>query len=44
MSYDEIPPPTIFLQFDLDALDAEIHETREEIRRVKRIVARQLHI
>ena len=35
MSYDEVPPPTLFLQFDLDALDAEIKVAREEIRRVK---------
>lgn len=35
MSYNETPPPTLFLQFDLDALDSEINETREEIRRVK---------
>jgi transcription elongation GreA/GreB family factor len=35
MSYDEVPPPTLFLQFDLDALDAEINVARDEIRRVK---------
>jgi transcription elongation GreA/GreB family factor len=35
MSFSEVPPPTLFLQFDLDALDAQIHQTREEIRRVK---------
>ena len=35
MSYNETPPPTLFLQFDLDALDSEINEAREEIRRVK---------
>ena len=33
MSYNETPPPTLFLQFDLDALDSEINEAREEIRK-----------